>query len=318
MRGGHTQRTQHVGSGRPNARSTARGAADPGHSPRYERSRAPKYTIELDGVISDQTGRRNLTSRRETRNSDKKTSLYRRRRIMAISLLLLGLVALVVAVFTQSSVTTEGELPIDPNSAAPDAVLAEVSGVGISTPIRPAELVALGYHPEGDNLLEMKPRGENLSDTPLLNMFGGGDTLEKIQYYMMAPAERSGPRTGAVDVGAEAGTTVYAPVTGTITAIRPDPSIKGANIVEIKSSEDPNLRVSVSLVRNITEGTGVDTPVKVGMTKIGAIANSAVSLDPQLASYTTGSGNHRHPLRRQGQLTLLAPKAAASFSGGIS
>lgn len=242
--------------------------------------------------MSDRTERRDPTSRRETQAGEKKVSLYRRRRVMAISLLLLGLVALVVAVFTQSSVTTEGELPIDPNSAAPDAVLAEVSGASVSTPIRPAELMALGYHPEGESLLEMQPRGENLSDTPLLNMFGSGSTTERIQYHMMDPAERSGTRTGAMDVGAEAGTTVHAPVTGTITAIRPDPSIKGANVVEIKSSEDPNLRVSVSLVRNITDGTGVDTPVTAGMTEIGAVADSAASLDPQLASYTTGAGNH--------------------------
>lgn len=287
MRGSHTQRTQHLGD----ERSPARKATHAGRGPRYGRNQAPKYKIDLDGVSLDRSESQGFASRRDTR-SDKRVSPYRRRRIMAISFLLLGLVALVVAVFTQSSVATEGELPIDPNSASPDAVLAEVSGVSVSTPIRPSELVALGYHPEGESLLEMRPRGENLSDTPLLNMFGSDATTERIQYYMMDPAERSGTRTGAMDVGAEAGTTVYSPITGTISSIRPDPSIKGANIVEIKSSEDQDLRVSVSLVRDITEGTGVDTSVKAGMTELGAVADSAASLDPQLASYTTGAGNH--------------------------
>lgn len=283
MRGNYTQKTQHIGPGRSLAQKSRR--------PRYERGTAPKYEIDLEGVSSPRSKRQDFSKKRETR-STQNTNLYHRRRAMAVCLLILGLAALVFAVFAQTSVTTEGELPIDPNTAAPDAVLATASETAISTPIRPVDIAALGYHPEGDSLLELTPRGENLSDTPLLNMFGSGETPEKIQYYMMDPAERSGPRTGAVDVGAEAGTTVYAPVTGTITAIRPDPAIRGANIVEIKSSENPNLRVSVSLVRDIVEETGVDTRVTAGMTELGAVADSADSLEPQLAGYTTGAGNH--------------------------
>ena len=284
MRGNHTQKPQHVGPGRSLASGPRR--------PRYDRNTAPKYEIDLEGVSPSRSENRNFSKKRDSRTGQKTTNLYHRRRAMAIGLLVLGLVALVVAVFTQTSVATEGELPIDPNNAAPDTVLATASGTSISTPIRPVDIAALGYHPEGDSLLELAPRGENLSDTPLLNMFGGGETPEKIQYYMMDPAQRSGPRTGAVDVGAEAGTTVYAPVTGTVTAIRPDPSIRGANVVEIKSSESPDVRVSVSLVRDIVGDTGVDARVTAGMTELGAVADSADSLEPQLADYTTGAGNH--------------------------
>ena len=60
----------------------------------------------------------------------------------------------------------------------------------------------------------------------------------------MDPAGRTGPRTGALDVGAQAGTTVYAPVTGMITAIRPDPMVQGANVVEIKPDGNANVRVT--------------------------------------------------------------------------
>ncbi len=282
MRGNQPQRTQHIGSG--HARR-----AEPRPS-RYARETAPKYEIDLDGISLRQTNRQPSTKKRET--DDIKSSTYRRRRVMAVCLLILGLIALVFAVFAQTSVVTDGELAIDPNSAAPDVTLATASENNISTPIRPVDITALGYHPEGDSLIELAPRGENLSDTPLLDMFGSGETAERIQYYMMDPAERTGPHTGALDVGAEAGTTVYAPITGTISAIRPDPAIGGANTVEIKSSENPNLRVSVSLVRDITEDTGVDTSVTAGMTELGAVSDSAKSLQPQLASYTTGAGNH--------------------------
>lgn len=214
---------------------------------------------------------------------------------MAVCLLVLGILALVFAVFVQTSSSSdaaENAVAIDPNNAGPYTVLAEAGKIEISTPIRPANLTGLGYHPEGGSLVEMTPRGENLSANALLRLFSGGKTPENINFYMMDPAGREGPRTGALDVGAAAGTKVYAPVTGTVTAIRPDPMVPNANVVEIKPAEDPDLRVIVSLARGEEGSAGVNAPVTAGMTEIGAVADSAEILDPQLSSYTTDAGNH--------------------------
>lgn len=98
--------------------------------------------------------------------------------------------------------------------------------------------------------------------------------------------------TGAMDVGAEAGSAVYSPVSGVITSIRPDPMVEGANVVEIKPKDNPNARVSVSLVRDISPDTGVATPVTAGMTELGTVADSAAVLDTQLSAYTDDAGNH--------------------------
>lgn len=211
---------------------------------------------------------------------------------MAVSVLVLGLLALVFAVFVQTPEATGRSLPINPNNAAPDTILAEAAAIDISTPIRPANLTGLGYHPEGESLIEMTPRGKNLSANPLLSLFAGGSTPENIQYYVMDRADRNGPITGALDVGAESDARVYAPVTGTITAIRPDPTVEDANVVEIKPESNPDVRVSVSLVRDISRDIGPDTPVAAGMTELGRVANSAEVLNPQLSSYTNDSGNH--------------------------
>ena len=217
---------------------------------------------------------------------------YMWRRIMAVVLVVLGFVALLFAVFAQSPGEPGESLPIDASVAGPDTVLAEAAGVDISTPIRPASITALGYHPRGETLIELSPRGENLSLNPLLALFAGGSTPEDIRYHMMDPAERAGPRTGALDVGADAGDTVYAPVSGVITAIRPDPTVKGANVVEIEPSDHPNVRVSVFLVSDIRDGTGLDTPVTAGSTELGVVADSAEVLEPQLAGVTGEAGNH--------------------------
>ncbi len=212
---------------------------------------------------------------------------------MAALLLALGAVALVFAVFVQAraSGTAERAVPIDPNNADPDTVLAQAARVGISTPVRPASLSGLGYHPEGESLAAMQPRGENLSANALLGLLSREETPEKIHYYIMDAAGREGPQTGALDVGAMTGTTVYAPVSGTVTAIRPDPTVENANVVEIKPDANPNVRVNVSLVRSDGDA-GVNDHVTAGTTELGTVADSAEVLDPQLSSYTTDAGNH--------------------------
>jgi hypothetical protein len=274
MRGVNAQRAQHLGDRRDalgTGRTTAR-AIRPGRA-------------------GDRT-RSDFTLLREARKA-KRGEVYRRRRFLAVTLLVLGALVLVFAVFVQTKASDPAErgVPIDPNNADPDTVLAEAAGVGISTPIRPASLTGLGYHPEGESLVAMEPRGKNLSANVLLGLFSGGETPERIHYYVMDAAGRDGHQTGAIDVGATTGTTVYAPVAGTVTAIRPDPIVQNANIIEIKPDANPNVRVSVALVRSDGEA-GVNDHVTAGTTELGTVADSAEVLEPQLSSYTTDAGNH--------------------------
>ncbi|MGB3683871.1 MAG: hypothetical protein WA990_15450 [Rubrobacteraceae bacterium] len=208
------------------------------------------------------------------------------------ALIFVGVITLVFVVLGQSSGAAEQPPPVNPKAASPDAVLAEALGVEVSTPVRPGSLAGLGYHPEDKGSVELEPRGKNLSAGPLRRLLGVGGTPEDIRYYVMARAEREGPITGALDVGAEAGSEVYAPVSGTVTAVRPDPTMREANIVEIKPTEQTNLRVYVSLVQNPSGDVGPGSPVVAGETLLGTVVDSAAVLDPQLSSYTGGGGNH--------------------------
>src|ERR687894_2169044 len=205
MRGGNTQRAQYVG---PTFPSVA-------HAAPNRRRSTPEH-----GIPAQRPAGSWVTRKARDRG------VYRRRRILAVSIILLGILALVFVAFVQASRASEQTLPMDPNNAGPDVVLAEAAGVALSSPVRPEDVTGLGYHPEGENLLEMSPRGRNLSVNPLFRLILGDSAPEKIQYYIMDPARRQGPSTGALDVGAEAGTRVYAPVTGTVTAIRPDPVVQ--------------------------------------------------------------------------------------------
>jgi hypothetical protein len=277
MRGLDAERTQHVGE----------------RLERPGRKRAPKNPSQ-PGATNGRAGTPagNFVELREARKA-KRGEVYKRRRLLAALLLTLGALTLILAVFVQTgaSDTGDGAVPIDPNNAGPDTVLAEAANVGISTPIRPAILSGLGYHPEGESLIAIEPRGKNLSANALVGLLSRGETPEQINYYVMDAAGRDGPQTGALDVGAPTGTTVYAPVTGTVTAIRPDPMVDDANVVEIKPDANPNVRVNVSLVQS-DGNAGVNDDVTAGITALGTVADSAQVLDPQLSSYTHDTGNH--------------------------
>src|SRR5919112_827508 len=274
MRGGDAQRAQYLGDRLevPGHRRTTRSTTRVGPAG----DRTESVFIEL----------------REARKA-KRGEVYRRGRFLAVSLLVVRAVPLVFPGFLQAQggQTAGRTVPIDPNNAGPSTVLAEASRVSISTPIRPASLTGIGFHPEGESLAAMEPRGKNLSANVVLGLLSRGETPERIHYYVMDAAGRGGPETGAVDVGATTGTTVYTPVTGTVTAIRPDPMVQNANVIEIKPDTNPDIRVSVALVLSYGEA-GVNDSVTAGKTELGTVADSAEVLDPQLSSYTADAGNH--------------------------
>ncbi len=214
---------------------------------------------------------------------------------LVVLLALVAILFLVAALLVSRAATgaRNREIPLDLNSVGSDVVLAEVAGVDIASPIHPEDLTALGYHPGGKNLLAMSPRGRALSGNFLLGLFEDATKHEKIWYHLMDRAGRSGPDTGAMDVGAEAGTAVYAPVTGTVVAIRPDPLLPdSADTVVIKPADNPDVRISVSLIKDIAGGVGPDWPVRAGVTKLGSVADSRQFLNSQLSSYVPGDGNH--------------------------
>ncbi len=207
-------------------------------------------------------------------------------------LVLVGLLSLGLAALAQSPGTADQASPIDPGRSAQETTIAEADGVDIVSPVQPADLTGLGYHPIGEGWLELDPVGHNVSANLFVRTFGGLGEPEGVRYHVMDRAERSGSATGAVDVGAEPGTKVYAPVTGVITAIKPDPTVQEANVVEIKPSDNPDMRVFVSLVQDISDNLGPNTPVTAGTTELGSITDLVAVLKPQLASYTGEPGDH--------------------------
>ena len=102
-----------------------------------------------------------------------------------------------------------------------------------------------------------------------------------------------GPGSSSIDVGAPAGTDVYAPVDGTIVAIDDvvlNDRVYGSQI-DIQPTGAPSLVVSVSHVR-VDPSLVVGSSVTAAGSKLGSVVDFTPAEHQALAQYTNDSGNH--------------------------
>ena len=114
---------------------------------------------------------------------------------------------------------------------------------------------------------------------------------KEVTYYQLTGGE--GSRTGALDVGAPAGTAVYAPVTGTVVSIR-DLVLGGKRYghrIDIVPSEAPSVVVSLTRLRADPALT-VGSPVTKDTSKIGVVLDLSRVEKQALAGVTHDPGNH--------------------------
>ncbi len=106
--------------------------------------------------------------------------------------------------------------------------------------------------------------------------------------------------TDAVDVGARAGTDVYAPVNGQVVSLSPDvidgDAVSYGVTVAIQPTGNPSVVVSVShVVLDTVHGQPtlqVGAQVEHGRTRIGTVADTSAVLESDVARYTSDGGDN--------------------------
>ena len=217
---------------------------------------------------------------------------------MALLVLLAAvfLVALGLTAFSGRTQPTAAVIPHAGLAAASQAkpptpeIVALRGPVRLQLPITQARVTAIGYHSAHDGALSLAPIGhqanEGLVQRVVHGIFGGGGGSPR--WYQLG-----GGGTTALDVGAQAGSDVYAPVDGTVVAIRPfvlEGKPYGSEI-DIQPQTGPSLVVTVTqLIADpaLTVGTSVAS----GATKLGRVVDLAAVERQALAQYTNDAGNH--------------------------
>jgi murein DD-endopeptidase MepM/ murein hydrolase activator NlpD len=207
-------------------------------------------------------------------------------------------VALLVTLALGAFGTAPPDQPAVPRSAARLAPtdkppIALQGALQIKMPVSQGQVTAIGYHGADEDALPLEPVGnqanEGLFSRVFHSIFGGGGG--SLRYYQLEGG--AGPSTGAVDVGAAAGTDVFAPVSGTVVSIQPyvlDGRRYGSR-VQIQPLRAPSVVVSLTHLR-VDPVLTVGSPVTEAATKVGVVLDFSQVEEQALAQHTGDAGNH--------------------------
>ncbi len=161
----------------------------------------------------------------------------------------------------------------------PELIIARAEGVEVHLPVDPERVTAIAFHPIDD------PSGVALSAS-------GAVTIHQAERR-----GRVGPDTAGLDVGAPAGTTVFAPVNGVIASVS-DYMVSGriegyeVTITPAIAASGLVLRVTHLGDRDNGERPSVGTPVRAGVTPLGTVHDFSGVVEQELSQYTSDAGNH--------------------------
>lgn len=171
--------------------------------------------------------------------------------------------------------------------------IAHLGSLALDVPVNQRRVTAIGYYGSADGALGLTPIGTqaNAGLLPRLwhDLVGGGSAGPR--WYLLPGGQ--GETTSALEVGAPAGTDVYAPVSGTIVGINAV-VLNGTphgDEIDIQPATAPSLVVAVSTIAP-DPSLAVGRTVTADASKLGEVLDLATVETQSLARYTNDAGNH--------------------------
>jgi hypothetical protein len=218
--------------------------------------------------------------------------------VLLAALAVLGVVTLLLTAFgTGSSAPAAPRSPIPTTpigTQRPDPQwLATVGNLRIQLPVAEGAVTAIGFHGAQDGALELDPVGRQANEGLLLRLWHRitGEPADGPVWYELGGA--AGPGRQVLDVGAAAGTDVYAPVNGTVAAIADDVldgMVVGSRI-DIRPTQAPAVVVSLRNLRP-DAALSVGSTVIAARSKVGSVVDVADVERQALAAHARDNGNN--------------------------
>jgi len=174
-------------------------------------------------------------------------------------------------------------------------VLATQGGLRLFVPIEQDRVTAIAYHQvAGSRAFSLEPTGHQANADLARRLWRRvfGDSSGGLRYFV------SDDSTDAVDVGAHAGTQIYAPVDGLIASVTPEVigNKTAAVTVGISPTDDPSVVVYVGHVSASSAAAGdalrVGDSVSASRTPLGTVADMSKVEVSDLRKYVSDSGNN--------------------------
>ncbi len=171
--------------------------------------------------------------------------------------------------------------------------IAHLGSLAIEFPVNQTRVTAIGYYGSSDGALALTPIGAQANQGLLRRLWsaiaGGG--VSSPRWYLLPGGQSQS--TSALEVGAPAGTYVYAPVSGTIVGIDKvvlDGAAHGDEI-DIQPTLAPSLVVSISAIAP-DPSLVVGGSVTEDASKLGEVIDLSKLETQAIAHYTDDPGNH--------------------------
>ena len=239
-------------------------------------------------------------SRQAARLRERRRRAQRRARLfVALSLLgVLGLITLLLTAFGSGSSRTAVPIVLETTPANAEAVrprpqmLATIGNLQIQLPVAAPALTAIGFHGSSDGSLSLQPVGRQANEGLLARLWRriAGARRDTPRWYQL---EGGPPGTNVLDVGTAPGTDVYAPVDGSVVAVR-KLIVGGKRVgsrIDVRPSKSPSVMVSVMNVRP-DPAIAVGTPVLAASSKLGTAADVVAVEKQALAAHAPDGGNN--------------------------
>ncbi|MBS3956423.1 MAG: M23 family metallopeptidase [Clostridiales bacterium] len=206
-----------------------------------------------------------------------------------------------------SHTATESVAEMFTTPAPPTPIFGHGEGIELHLAVAEEDLTEIGFHRAArDNAFviesylpdaDMKAADENRGTGRVPARVDTGATEPRIlggTVLRMWRSSRPGPPNTAVDIGAAPGSVVFAPISGTITAITPY-SLYGEHD-DIEIHIQPTGRADLDLVMIHVENISVSVgdQVLAGVTPIARVRLLSDRIDHQLGQYCTSPGDHVH------------------------
>jgi len=170
--------------------------------------------------------------------------------------------------------------------------LATVGNLQLLLPVPATAVSAIGFHSASDGALALNPAGRQGNEGLLARLWrriaGAGHNSTVVWFQLGGDSG-----TEVLDVGAPAGTDVYAPADGTVVSIS-TVTINGkpfGSRIDLRPTAAPSTTVSISNVKP-DPALAVGSPVLRAVSKLGSVVHIAKVEEQALAAHTTDDGNN--------------------------
>ncbi len=169
--------------------------------------------------------------------------------------------------------------------------LAQAEGLQLMLPVYGREVTAIGFHPSADDdAVPLDPIGQQVNGSVIASSLGQVFPQDGTKYVVMSGSGDADIK--AMDVGAPAGTNVFAPVDGVVTGIKAYQEEGQCPDIEINIQPQSQPRLTVALSHLDYPQVSLGQPVRTGTTRIGSVRAMDGCLNQSLRQYTYDNGNH--------------------------